>query len=860
MATPQDADGLTYDHDEPQATGIQTTRAGYRPGSRMSQSQSTTSGAFSHAWQSRRIYGPLLFLVLLSSAASAASLTVVALFARDELGASEVMVTVYFAAAASGGCLAMVAVGRVSDRIRNRAVVIWLALAWLGTGYFVLAEVRSVATLLAIGVAFMSVLNVANSQLLAYARDTLVHRPSNVVSSTSMVSLVRQVFSCGSLLGFGSGGVAMASFGVRPVFQAAGVAYLACAAVSLLTVRSPTTARQGVTLKPSGGALRPVLAATAQPDPLRLVVLFAALMVLFASGRVMQVAHLPIVASQLGMSVTGIGLLLAVPPCAEIVLMPIVARVAHRWGRANVFLLGGAASILYYCGLALVRSPWQLLPLQVCNAVFGAAAVMVGIDLAQRLMENRQGTATSSYLSHENLAVVSGSAVAMVSVGTLGNQIGFLVPAGLCLVAFSLVVALFARHPTAFDLRGDGLRTSERRLRAMLRRADLRRWLYLDTYTQTPDRQQDTPSSDSIGYGITSSGAIRQELARRGISVVRPDVPIGDESGGGRYYRARWASDVYRRAVDEIHRSRPDLIFVFHVFSTSPALLRKSLRDLDLEIPIVGYTHGSHWDRTDTFRLDRYPGLELLDLANLHSLDRLLVVSEYMRRTLQASIGELSAELAEEILGRTAVVGLPIDTELIEQYRTSRRFSRLTIVFNHAPVLSKGPDVFARVAERILRRYDVNLIVTRRFDRNAPGGRAIAELAARFHDRMTLGNDMALDEYYQTLWMSDIQISTATHESLGVATLEAMYTENCCLLPRIGAYPEICGDNSAALYQPGEDELTKRLAHLIEHPSERRMSSRDLARRAQRYCAETVVDRILHALPDSPGWYPSAGS
>jgi SET family sugar efflux transporter-like MFS transporter len=101
----------------------------------------------------------------------------------------------------------------------------------------------------------------------------------------------------------------------------------------------------------------------------------------------------------------------------------------------------------------VVAAPWQLLLLQVSYAVYAAATVMVGIDLAQGLMVGRAGMATSVYLSHENVAAINGSLVATVSVATLGHRNGFIVPGTLCLVALTLTAVLFARHPDKFDLR-----------------------------------------------------------------------------------------------------------------------------------------------------------------------------------------------------------------------------------------------------------------------------------------------------------------------------------------------------------------------------------------------------------------------
>ncbi len=116
----------------------------------------------------------------------------------------------------------------------------------------------------------------------------------------------------------------------------------------------------------------------------------------------------------------------------------------------------------------------------------------------------------------------------------------------------------------------------------------------------------------------------------------------------------------------------PDVIFSFHVFSTFPAEIRRMALDLGRSIPIVGYTHGSHWDPTDTFRFEVYPGMELLDLANLYVLDRILLVSQYMRTTLRDNIGAFNSSLAERLDAKAVVVGLPLDVQRIDACRTEQ--------------------------------------------------------------------------------------------------------------------------------------------------------------------------------------------
>jgi glycosyltransferase involved in cell wall biosynthesis len=220
---------------------------------------------------------------------------------------------------------------------------------------------------------------------------------------------------------------------------------------------------------------------------------------------------------------------------------------------------------------------------------------------------------------------------------------------------------------------------------------------------------------------------------------------------------------------------------------------------------------------------------------------------------LRNTIGAFNTPLAEKIDARAAVVGLPLDIDRIDACRSGRRFSRTTVVFNHAPVSSKNPDLFARVMARVLPKHDVAVLITRDVAPWQPGGEAIAELVERFPEQVILGRDMPLDEYFEALWAADLQVSTATHESLGVSTLEAMYTGNCCILPRVGSYAEICDGHPEVLYEPGEGPLEERLRYFLEHPERRGAVASDLQRMTARYHPRTVVQRIAEEILDVAG-------
>jgi glycosyltransferase involved in cell wall biosynthesis len=372
------------------------------------------------------------------------------------------------------------------------------------------------------------------------------------------------------------------------------------------------------------------------------------------------------------------------------------------------------------------------------------------------------------------------------------------------------------------------------------------RLLYLDTYT-VADPKRGASSSDAIGYGITASTAIRNGLLALGFDVREPAIT----AGGGREGRLPWILANYQSVLRALVEDPPDAIFVFHIFTMFPTELRRIALDLGMSIPIIGYTHGSHWDATDTFRFEVYPGMELADLANLDALDRILLVSRYMRGTLRQSIGAFNDDVARRLDAKAAVVGLPLDVERIDACRPADPDpARTTVVFNHAPVSSKNPDLFARVMARVLLRGDVAVLFTREFGPAQPGAAAIAELARRFPEQVILGRDLPLDEYYRALWAADLQVSTATHESLGIATLEAMYTETCCVLPRLGSYPEICDDHPEVLYDLGEEQLEARLRYFLDRPNRRRAVAADLKRLTAGYHPPVVAKRVARAVLD----------
>jgi glycosyltransferase involved in cell wall biosynthesis len=361
-------------------------------------------------------------------------------------------------------------------------------------------------------------------------------------------------------------------------------------------------------------------------------------------------------------------------------------------------------------------------------------------------------------------------------------------------------------------------------------------------------KKGDSMATDMIGYGVTVPGAIIEEMRKRGVDVI--DVTPQEEDMDPTRAKLWWTYDGYKQVVDLLMKGEVDSIFIFHIFHHFPSELRRVICDTKSKASLVGYTHGSHWDPSDTFRFIFYPKLELLDLANLYSLDTIFLVSEYFRGILGTEIAKLNQKVAKEICDKISVVGLPINTGLIDKYKKPKKFDDLTVVFNHNLISSKDPVMFVNVMDRLLKTYDLRVIFTRSVCEDPKISAALERFKGDHPNNVSFVEKPGADPYYPILWQSHIQVSTASHETLGVATLESMYTDTCCILPNHCSYPEITGYYEDCLYEYNEQALYDKLKHVIEDESARNRIARELKKRVEKYYPENVTAKILKSMQE----------
>lgn len=370
------------------------------------------------------------------------------------------------------------------------------------------------------------------------------------------------------------------------------------------------------------------------------------------------------------------------------------------------------------------------------------------------------------------------------------------------------------------------------------------RLLFLDTYT---DPTFKSISSAEIGFGISCANSIKSCLRRRNLSLIECSPKISDTLS-----KMDWVYESYKY-LNNLAPKQNDVIFIFNSLIHFPGEVRRLVNHhTKVGCPIIGYTHGSHWDKTDAIRAESSPKLLHQDLANMLTYDRLFVVSEYYRELLRKNLMVLGPVISERFDQIVRVVGLPIDMESIDKANNRSKklnaSNEVRIVFNHSLRPPKQPSNALNVIERIMSTRDnCSFEITRAFIEDTQIEKDFKNLAKKYKNRIIFHNNLTLNDYYELLWNCDIQFSTASHESFGVSTIEAMYTGNACFTPDKLSYPEITG--GIGNYQD-IDDLAEMVKKAIDDDIFRTKISEAQRSLAMRYGPSVIVDKIVKIIDE----------
>ncbi|PCE13374.1 hypothetical protein AUC47_08840 [Microbacterium sp. SZ1] len=407
--------------------------------------------------RSRLLRGAFLSLVI-SGIGMSITAPQITLFLVEELHLTDSQAGLYFLTNLIAPITGYI-VGSLSDRMGSRLLVFRISAVAGFVGWALMAVAMQAWMPFAINMLLLSGAGAGAAQLQAAVRDELNRAPTP--ADNGVVAVMRTAMAFGWVVGPVLGAVLGAMLGLRPLLFLTGLSIL-LSLVPLIGARAvpPRRGRESEIRMPQtdealgedafeAGGDAPVPASgvrTARRRSMVPLLFFTAIYVLIMCGETVKLAYLPLYMDR-GLHVDAAvrGAIIGLQPLIELPLMLLAARLADRFGVTRVLMVGAAmavgAHVSYASAAGIEPHIAPLIVGQLLMAGVIATFGVLGITVAQRLLPDRVGTASSVFLSAYAINAALGGFVGSVGAAWLGMPHLFWIPAGIAaLGAIALIV------------------------------------------------------------------------------------------------------------------------------------------------------------------------------------------------------------------------------------------------------------------------------------------------------------------------------------------------------------------------------------------------------------------------------------
>ena len=337
---------------------------------------------------------PLGSAIGLFGLTAAALSPTLSLFLANAVHAAPFLIGLFFTAYAAAEIVAGLVTGWLSDRTRDRRVLIGLVSLVGAVGMLCLALIRDYTVLLVTCVVFISIGAGSLGQMFAYVNEFATTRGRDV---TAYSSVMRSFFSGAYVVGAPLGLTLMAKYGFRPLYLGVTVITLAMGAVGRWGLRPVPRKAGGHTA--GAGAGRKGLWQTIREArlPGRVWLLIG---VILALGTVTQMYNIDIslhVTKNLGRSAQLVGWMLGLTAVVEIPVMIVAGRAARRLGSGRLVGASAVLAVVSYCLMAVVSTPEALLAVAALTGVWQGVTLSIPMVMVQQETPGGVGVSSSIY-------------------------------------------------------------------------------------------------------------------------------------------------------------------------------------------------------------------------------------------------------------------------------------------------------------------------------------------------------------------------------------------------------------------------------------------------------------------------------
>lgn len=409
--------------------------------------------------RSRLLRGAFLSLVI-SGIGMSITAPQITLFLVEELHLTDSQAGLYFLTNLIAPITGYI-VGSLSDRMGSRLLVFRISAVAGFVGWALMAVAMQAWMPFAINMLLLSGAGAGAAQLQAAVRDELNRAPTP--ADNGVVAVMRTAMAFGWVVGPVLGAVLGAMLGLRPLLFLTGLSIL-LSIVPLIGARAvpPPRGRESEIRMPQTDealgedafdAEAPSSGVrTARRRSMAPLLLFTAIYVLIMCGETVKLAYLPLYMDR-GLHVDAAvrGAIIGLQPLIELPLMLLAARLADRFGVTRVLMVGAAmavgAHVSYASAAGIEPHIAPLIVGQLLMAGVIATFGVLGITVAQRLLPDRVGTASSVFLSAYAINAALGGFVGSVGAAWLGMPHLFWIPAAIAAIGAVALVVLGSLVP-----------------------------------------------------------------------------------------------------------------------------------------------------------------------------------------------------------------------------------------------------------------------------------------------------------------------------------------------------------------------------------------------------------------------------
>ena len=297
---------------------------------------------------------------------------------------------------------------------------------------------------------------------------------------------------------------------------------------------------------------------------------------------------------------------------------------------------------------------------------------------------------------------------------------------------------------------------------------------------------------------------------------------------GGALSLAAQAQDLLAQAED-----RPEVLFASDMLDLPVFLATLG----GSRVPAIAYFHENQLTYPLPPGVERDLGYGFMNLTTAVAADVVLFNSEYHRKAFLSAAMDLLAAMpdavpawaGEEVAAKSRVLPLGCDLRSLDRHRARAVAEAAAgrwgdpaagplVVWNQRWEYDKAPEGLFLALEVLRERGAPFRLAVAGSGAAVPSAEFVRARSALADRVVQWGRIAGRSDYAALLWAADVVVSTAIHEFLGVAVLEALYCGCRPVLPDRLSYPELVPEEAHGEVLYGEGELVSALTRALAEP------------------------------------------